>query len=172
VNSEGLPPRTGSTQASWGRTGDPDGKVQARKRRRVAALAFSAVALVGIAGVVAFVFVQPQAGAERPSAPAAAAAAQPGEGVAPAAERGTQPVAAQKPSAAAASPEVTPIAAEATAVAVLDAGAPAKPKTRIAAAPVRPPVRAPRSRTAPAEAPADAQKKAAQGSITDFGGRR
>ncbi|HMJ16516.1 MAG TPA: serine/threonine-protein kinase, partial [Polyangiaceae bacterium] len=33
VNSEVFPPRTGSTQASWGRTGDPEGD-KARKRRR------------------------------------------------------------------------------------------------------------------------------------------
>jgi serine/threonine-protein kinase len=170
VNSAGVPPRTGTTENSWGRTGDPEAVQAARKRRRAVALALSAAVLVGIAGIGLYVIVQPPAAAESPTLPpAAAAAAQPA-----AAERGTSPAAQEgKPAAV---PEITPVAAEPAAAAeatAADGGNKplAKPKTRLAAAPARP-ARTPRTRTEPADTPAEAQKKSAQGGITDFGGRR
>jgi serine/threonine-protein kinase len=171
VNSAGVPPRTGTTENSWGRTGDPEAAQQARKRRRAVAIALSAVALVGVAGVGLYMIVQPSAAAEGPTIPApAAVAAQPAG-----AERGASaPAPGGKPAAVV--PEITPVAAEPAAAAQViaaDAGDKTlvKPKTRVAAAPVRP-ARTPRTRGEPAETPAEAQKKSGQGTITDFGGRR
>jgi hypothetical protein len=168
VNSPGVPHRPGTTEASWGRTGDPEAVEQARKRRRAVAIALSAVALVGVAGLGLYAIVQPPAAANGVNVPAVAA--QPA-----AAERGTSPAAPEgKPAAVV--PEITPVAAEPAAAAQVtaaDAGNKplVKPKTRLAAAPARP-ARTPRTRGEPAETPAETQKKSAQGTITDFGGRR
>ncbi|HEY6560473.1 MAG TPA: serine/threonine-protein kinase [Polyangiaceae bacterium] len=171
VNSPGVPHRPGTTEASWGRTGDPEAVQQARKRRRAVAITLSAVALVGVAGLGLYAIVQPPAAANGVNVPApAAVAVQPA-----AAERGTSPAAPEgKPAAVV--PEITPVTAEPAAAAQVtaaDAGNKTlvRPKTRLAAAPARP-ARTPRPRGEPAETPAEAQRKSAQGSITDFGGRR
>jgi serine/threonine-protein kinase len=151
-------PRTGGTQASWGKTGDtPEAKLLAKKKRR----RIAAILAAGLLGAAAVFTVLNRGRSDGPPVPPAAAPA------AAAAAPGDLPSGAPASTADRTELEIAPVA-EPPLVVPADAAAPTASATPKVAAPgaARKPANSPKPRAQ------SQQTKSVPGSITDFGGRR